>query len=435
MKHFLIIFLLTTILFSCTKKQKITQEIINSDVINFWDAFDKVSATKDTILQLKYINDFFIDKASRGQKGMFEARNYTPKEYVNAINKYPKFWNSIRENTLETDKYNIQIRKGIAEFKSIYPDLKPATIYYTMGVFRSPGTGFDDLALIGCEFALGDKNTVTDEFPENLSHVKKYFDINPIEYLDFLNVHEYVHTQQNPTLDNTLSQSLFEGIADFIASKVTNKNAPFKYHKFGLENEIELKKAFEKEVFNIRKMGDWMWNENNQFQTRDLVYFMGARIAEANYNKASDKKLAIKQMIELNYNNDTEIESFVNNSGYFSDTVENLYQNFESIRPKVIALKQFKNGSQNVSPKTTEITLVFSKKMDNRIKSTGFGELGKEHFPKLVGIDFAENGMSITYKIELEPNKRYQILLENGYRTEDEISLKPFLIDFKTGTN
>ena len=301
-----------------------------------------------------------------------------------------------------------------------------------MGVFRSPGTGFDDLALMGCEFALGDKNTITSEFPENLKYAKKYFEINPPDYLDFLNIHEYVHTQQNQTLDNILSQSLFEGIADFIASKITHKNAPFKYYEFGLKNELKLKKAYEKEMFNIRKMVDWIWNENNQFNTRDLVYFMGFRIAEANYNRASIKTLAIKEMIELDYNNDSQIENFVNNSGYLSDTLENLNQDFEESRPTVSFIKEFNNGSQHVPSKTTEITLIFSKKIDYNIKSTGFGELGKDHFPKLIAIDFAEDRLSVKYKIKLEVNKRYQILLENSYRTEDEIPLKPFLIDFKT---
>ena len=301
-----------------------------------------------------------------------------------------------------------------------------------MGVFRSPGTGFNDLALIGSEFALGDRYTVTEEFPENLNYVKNYYSINPPAFLDFLNIHEYVHTQQKPALDNTLSQSLYEGIADFIAAKVTNKKPPFKYDNFGLKNEAKLKIAFENELFNIRKMGDWMWNENNQFKTRDLIYFIGARIAEANYEKASDKKAAIKKMIELDYNNDTEIEEYVNNSGYFSTSLKDLEQQFEESRPTVKAINQFENGSQNVPAGLSEITLYFSEKMDINIKSTGFGELGKDHFPKVTSIDFAEDGLSITYKVNLESNKRYQILLENGYRTENEIPLKPFLIDFKT---
>lgn len=194
----------------------------------------------DSTLQLKYLDEYFLDKATEGQQGMIRARNYTPKEYLNAIKNYPRFWNSIRNNTLNTTQFDIQIREGIEKLKEIYPDLKPATIYYTMGVFRSPGTGFNDLALIGSEFALGDKYTVTEEFPENLNYVKNYYTINPPAFLDFLNIHEYVHTQQKPALDNTLSQSLYEGIADFIATKVTNKKSPFKYHNFGFKNEVKL---------------------------------------------------------------------------------------------------------------------------------------------------------------------------------------------------
>lgn len=433
MKHFLILFFSSLLFFNCDKTPKVQQEIINTDIKNFWKAYDHILAVNDSTLQLKYLEEYFLDKATKGQQGMIRARNYTPKEYLNAIKSYPRFWNSIRNNTLNTSQFDIQIREGIENLKEIYPDLKPATIYYTMGVFRSPGTGFNDLALIGSEFALGDKYTVTEEFPENLNYVKNYYTINPPAFLDFLNIHEYVHTQQKPALDNTLSQSLNEGIADFIATKVTNKKPPFKYHNFGLKNEATLKITFENEMFNIRKMGDWMWNENNQFKTRDLIYFMGARIAEANYNKTSDKNAAIKEMIELDYNNDTEIEEYVNNSGYFSKTLKELEQQFEERRPTVTAINQFENGSQNVPTNLSEITLNFSQKMDVNIKSTGFGTLGKDGFPKVISIDFAEDGLSITYKVSLESNKRYQILLENSYRTENEIPLKPYLVDFKTG--
>ena len=419
-------------LMNCNKTETIDQIFVSEDIDNFWFAYNQVNSTKDSVLQLKYFNDHFYNIASKGQKGMFTARNYTAQEYVLAINNYPKFWNSIKQNTLKASEHNPIIRKGIKKLKAIYPDLKPSTIYYTMGIFRSPGTGFDQMALIGCEFALGDNKTITTELPSSLAHVKNYYNINPTSYLDFLNIHEYIHTQQNESLNNTLSQSLSEGIADFIASKVTEKNAPFSYFEYGLKNEAKLKKAFEAEMFNIRKMGDWMWNQNNQFNTRDLIYFIGYRIAEARYNIANDKKLIIKEMIELDYTNELQIENFVNTSNYFSDSIENLYQSFEAKRPTVIEIKQFKNGSQSVSPHLKEITLVFSKKMDHRIRSTGLGELGKEHFPKLIGIDFAEDGLSVTYKFDLEANKRYQVLLENGYRTEDEIPLKPFLIDFKT---
>lgn len=95
MKKVALILFISFLFLNCNKNQKNTQKIINTDVINFWNAFDKVSTTKDSILELKDMNELFVDKASKGQKGMFEARNYAPKEYLDAFNNYPKFWNSI----------------------------------------------------------------------------------------------------------------------------------------------------------------------------------------------------------------------------------------------------------------------------------------------------------------------------------------------------
>jgi hypothetical protein len=432
MKNHLIAILICIVFLSCNNKPQITQEIVSSDINNFWEAYDKINTIKDTVLQLNYLNKLFIDKASKGQKELFEKRNYKPNEYVKAINTYPKFWKTIRENTLNTKSYSAEIMEGITKFKEMYPEMKPAIIYYTMGVFRTPGTGFDDTVLIGSEFALGTSKADVSEFPERLNYVKTYYATNPIQNIQFLNVHEYVHTQQSEMVENTLSLALYEGIADFIAYKATTKEAPFPYVNYGKENDEKLRNAFEEEMFNFRKMGLWMWNANNQFKTRDLIYYIGFKIAALNYEKATDKTQAIKEMIELEYTNEAQVESFVNNSGYFSGTIEALFQTYQSKRPTVVAIKQFENESQSVSLKTEKITIEFSMKMSPLIKSTGFGPLGKGYFPKVNSIDFAEDGMSVTYHVTLAPNKQYQILLENGYRTEKGNLLKPYLIDFKT---
>lgn len=427
------IVLVAIILLSCNQKPQINQVIVSSDIDNFWEAYDKITSTNDSILQLKYLNELFIEKASKGQKALFENRRYKPEEYLEAITQYPKFWNSIRKNTLETKVYTDEIFEGITTFKENYPDLKLSTIYFNMGVFRTPGTGFDDLVLIGSEFALGDTNTDPSEFPKRLSHLKNYYKINPVDHLQFLTIHEYVHTQQKDIVNNTLSQVLFEGIADFVAHKMTDKKSPFKYATYGEENEAKVKQLFEDQMFNFRKHGQWLWNSNNnQFGTHDMGYFVGYKIAEASYNKAEDKKMALKNMIELDYHDEAAVEKFIDDTKYFSGTIEELYQLYESKRPVVTGIDQFKSGTQNVSPNVKEITIHFSKKMNTAMRSTGFGELGKEHFPKVSGIIFSEDGMSVTYKVDLEPNKRYQILLENGYRSAEDHLLKSYLIDFKT---
>lgn len=304
-----------------------------------------------------------------------------------------------------------------------------------MGVFRTPGTGFDDLVLIGSEFALGDTRTNSEEFPENLAHLTTYYQTNPTDNIQFLNVHEYVHTQQQPIVNNILSEVLFEGIADFVAYKATGKESPFAYVNYVKNNEDKVKALFEKQVFNFRKGGEWRWNSaNNQFGVSDVGYQVGFNIAQAHYDQAEDKTLAIKQLIELDYNNEPQVEALIDSTNYLSASIKELFEQYQASRPRVVSIKEFKNGSQNVNPNTTTITAVFSMKMNPGIRSTGFGDLGKEHFPKVESIDFAEDAMSVTYKVVLEPNKRYQIMLENGYRTENDDMLHSYVIDFKTAS-
>ena len=194
-----------------------TENIISSDIDNFWNAYDKIITSKDTILQSELINKLYIEKGTIGLKNIMIARRYNAKSYVDAINKYPLFWNSIRENTFQSKILSNELGIGIEKLKLVYPNLKPANIYFTIGAFKTPGTIVDGCVLIGSEMALGDTNTISSEFPKELDYFKNYLKQNPKKEIVFLNIHEYVHTQQKSEGGyDLLSQSLFEGIAEFI---------------------------------------------------------------------------------------------------------------------------------------------------------------------------------------------------------------------------
>ncbi|MFV0164299.1 hypothetical protein OBK04_11685 [Empedobacter falsenii] len=160
------------------------QKVFTSDVDNFWIAYDKIAQTKDSVLQYKYLNDEYLSKGTEDLKLIRETRNYTEKDYINAINSYPKFWNSVRKNTLKSKNISKDLNKGIKKLRLIYPELKPANIYFTIGALRTNGTIKDKSVLIGSELAMTDKNTVTDEFPKNLRNARRvYFDSEPINDL------------------------------------------------------------------------------------------------------------------------------------------------------------------------------------------------------------------------------------------------------------
>ena len=137
---------------SWSTKQIITTE----DIKNFWQAYDAIQVTDDTIKQLSHLQSLFINPASEGQKEMMEVRNYLPEDYLQSIKNHPKFWNSIRANMENLDHFNNSIKSGVDKLAKIYPSLKPSKIFYTVGTHRSPGTGVDKMVLIGTEFALGD---------------------------------------------------------------------------------------------------------------------------------------------------------------------------------------------------------------------------------------------------------------------------------------
>ena len=94
-----------------------SQKIITSDIENYWKAYDKMATTKDTILQKKHFTDLFINAASEGQKSMMNLRNYSINEYLININQSPKYWNSIRANTLDTKSLETEIFEDLEKFK------------------------------------------------------------------------------------------------------------------------------------------------------------------------------------------------------------------------------------------------------------------------------------------------------------------------------
>ena len=412
------------------------QNVITSDIDNFWNAYGKIKTTKDTTLQYKYLQDLYLSKGTEGLKAIRQARNYTPENYINAINSYPEFWNSIKPNTLKAKKSAKKLEAGIEKLRKIYPDLKPAKIYFTIGALRTNGTFSNNLVLIGSEIAMADKNTITSEFLENMRNGRRtYFDSNPIDNLVLLNIHEYVHTQQKSVVHNLLAYAVNEGIAEFVSVKAMEVSSAVPAIIYGKKNAEKVRDKFEQEMFYINNQYKWLWSDSsNDFGVRDLGYYIGYQICENSYNQAIDKKEAIKKMIELDYNNEIEFENFVNSSNFFSKPVKTLYEEFEKKRPFVVGIKEFENKSLSVSTKIKEITIQFSESLNGFNTGIDYGDLGENAFPKndVKKRYWSEDKKSWTIPVSLEPNKKYQLLITNNFRNDKNVPLKDFLIEFQT---
>ncbi|MFN0204202.1 MAG: hypothetical protein ACKVTZ_21980 [Bacteroidia bacterium] len=413
--------------------QEATNCVVTQDIDNFWATYDQLQTTKDSVAQLEMLQAGFFDKGTEGLKLIGEARRYTAAEYLGAIRKYPLFWASVRENTLKAKTIGAEIEAGIAKFKKVYPELKPAKVYFTIGALRTSGTAMNGQLLIGSELAMADANTNSSEFVTRFSYLKPYFAGNPLQNIVFLNIHEYVHTQQTAAWGyDLLSQSLFEGIAEFIPTVVLGQNSTTPAIEYGKKNEAKVKAAFEKEMFSPW-FDRWVWNDfNNEFKMRDLGYYIGYAIAEKYYLQAKDKQLAIKELLAVDFNKSEAVEAFVEKTGYFTKPIKQLKKNFEKNRPTVIGIREFKNGSKNVDPNITSITFHFSTPLNKCCQSTDFGALGETYFPEILSKTFAEDGKSIIYQVKLKPNRKYQFVLERGFRSLQDIPLKPYIVEITT---
>jgi len=294
--------------------------IVNTDVINFYAAFDSIQLVDSQKEKKKILKHLFLEKASPGQKAMIKARRYKDQEYLDAIQKYPKFFESLRKNMMSTNSLTGKLNDRIEKFKTLYPEIKPARIYFTVGAFRSNGTTLADKVLIGCELALVDDQTDLSEFPEDY-WARNYWKSIPYQNIIKLNMHEYVHTQQiENTSANLLTYSFREGVAEFISDLIfdidkNSSNEPSIV--YGRENEKAVMSEFTKDMFDM-DFGYWLWsNADNPFGTRDLRYFAGYSIAEKYYQSSENKENAIKDMVDLNYKDALAVETLVDKIGYF----------------------------------------------------------------------------------------------------------------------
>jgi len=422
------------LLMAACSKPTTSSLVVSTDIDHFWEAYDKVQSTEDTIQQKEFLQRLFLDKGTPGLSAIMQARRYTLDSYLEAIHDYPKFWASMRTNMAKAKQLGPQIEKGIAAFEKLYPMQRSAKVYFTVGALRTNGTAMDSLVLIGSELALADENVITDELPSNFDYLRAYFDSNPINDVVFLNVHEYVHTQQTTHGGyDLLSQCLFEGIAEFIPVIAMKQESPTPAIAYGKANDAAIQEAFVKEMFSPF-YNNWIWNNtNNVFATRDLGYYVGYAIAEQYYEGEQDKRKAVANLLALDFTDTLAIEHFVDEVGYFNQPIAQLKSAYEASRPTVTSIAPLQTGNQDVDSTIEKFTITFSEPMDTRYRNFQYGPLGEK---AVLGVQevigFSEDGRSISLSIAMEAGQRYQLIVGEGFRTKAGIPLQPYLIDFRT---
>ncbi len=412
--------------------QDLGKQIITTDIDNYWVAYDQIIKSSDSLERIKLINELYISKGTEGLKGLISVRRYQDYEFISNILNYPKYWNSIRGNLPYLLKDTVNIEKHLTKLKEIYPELKPANIYFSIGAFKSGGTYEGNKVLFGAEFMLAQQNSILDELPNRIQKtIKEYAPYD----IPLTAIHEYIHTQQKSWENQSIIHlCVAEGVAEFISTLITEKPLSPSVN-FGKQNAESVLKKYMVEIFRNEDIWNWLWSENkNELKVNDLGYYIGYEICERYYNKASDKKKAIKELIELDYSSNTEFAKVVDGSGYLPMTLKEIGIKYESMRPTVNKIVEFNNESKDVSPKNKIITIQFSEPMSGCCRSIDF-DVKKGVEPLIIKkhIGWSDDKKRYSFEIEdLKPNTTYGLVISNFAKEDGNNRLAPYTLRFTT---
>jgi hypothetical protein len=281
---------------------------VTTDIDNFWSMYHRLKDAKTTHDTIDVVQTAYLDKASPVlHDRMLEQHGITAKTMLRGLRSFPKYIASLEESTRHIKDYTPVLLNDFRRFKALYPDAVFFDHYFVIGDFNSGGRPLAHGIFVGSEIEAADKNSPLDEFDKILA--LKYA-INTVDHIAPLCCHELVHRQQKGTVNSLLAACINEGAADFVGELMSGGLASKYQYEYGAAHEKELWLMFKKDTAS-NNYNHWLYNGSVKDIPKDMGYYIGYKICEAYYKKASDKKQAIKDILEV-----TDYVAFLKKSGY-----------------------------------------------------------------------------------------------------------------------
>jgi Predicted Zn-dependent protease (DUF2268) len=276
--------------------------ILTRDVDHFWDAFDHLEKCKSFQDSITCLESLYFERGTAGFKMFISKYKFTPKDFAESISRYPGFFKSVRNNTLEVKKVGDRIDLLCIKLKESFPAYKPLKICFLISPLQSGGTAIGNFIIVGTEIIASTKKTDLSEFGTGTLGKVLAFDTNVQEHLIFVVAHETIHDMQvNADFNNyeLLNKSLNEGSADFLAELFTGVQVNRYLYDYGNLHEDDLWKKFKKDIENNENTDNWMYNYDRVEEgvPADLGYYIGYKIVERYYKNSKDKKQALSEII------------------------------------------------------------------------------------------------------------------------------------------
>jgi len=262
------------------------------DVDRFYQIYDATNGKPNA----EQLRRDYIEAGSPGVRDFVPNRIKSPEEFARTIAHDPKPYERARQCRPLLPQLERRARSAYLAFQAVLPKAKLPDTTILIGRNNSGGTAKPAGVLIGLEVMCDPKPGATPL----------------VVRLEHLVAHELVHTQQASFgYDTLLSAALNEGVAEFVGELISG--APLNVEMFAWADARagKIERAFATEMTGKDK-SQWLYNGPGTPEwPMDLGYWVGYRIAKSFYDRAPDKREAVRTMLKS-----TDANTFLAASGW-----------------------------------------------------------------------------------------------------------------------
>lgn len=275
-----------------------TVKFVTSDIGNFWRAYDLAAMETDKAKRVAIFQTEYLDKGSPGLKDFLRLRIKSAEILVDTIDKMPRYYASIRPQTLQVQRMEKRMRAAFEKFKSVYPDAVFPDVYFLIGVTNSGGTTGPSGLLIGTEMYGKTANSPMDELSGWLRVV-----LSSVENVPAIVAHESCHYNQRyntaPDQRHLLGKSLQEGACDMIGELISGHTINEHLKVYGRTHNADIWRDFEADMYKT-DISKWIYNAViAKDRPADLGYYVGYLITRSYYDNAKDKRQAVHDILNI----------------------------------------------------------------------------------------------------------------------------------------
>jgi hypothetical protein len=273
------------------------------DVDRFYKLYDATGG-HPTADQLQHD---YLDPGSEGLHHLAKVRNVTGARIADAMAKRPDIYSGARKCMVVLPRVRARLEGALRKLGRLYPEARFPPVTIAVGRGKPVGVGGPDAGLqIGLEALCA----------------VEWMDPNVEDRFVHVIAHEYIHVQQVAALNDDehptlLERSLLEGAAEFGAELISGHpgevtSPQIRAATQGHEKEIETAFVADEDNTDLSK-----WLDNSTMGKQgDLGYWVGYRIAKSYYQHATDKRRALREIIQM-----SDPKAFLARSGWYPGIV------------------------------------------------------------------------------------------------------------------